>query len=581
LEEDQLKRYVRPLAALLLAVIGAFAIAACGGSSNSNSGGSTGTSTGSSGGSTGSSTSASTGSASGGTVNMVMGVFPDSLDPQFGYTTQSSEATWVTYTGLLTYKHANGAAGSTLIPGLATALPKATNGGKTYTLTLRKGQVYSDGKPVKASDFVYSTERAIKMPWGGSGQFIDPVIQGALAYSKGKAKSISGIKANDKTGKIVINLTSPYGAFPNVLAEPALGLIPANSAPFKNQPLNPPPGDGPYMIKNIVANQSFDVVPNPKYVPIPGIPKATVSVDVKVSSNVTANAESVLNNTADIFDWADTVPGSLLPQIKAKASSRYKLVDLGGSTYYFFLNSQEAPFNNQLAREAVVTGLNEEAYNRIGSGTLDPACFFLPPAIPGHPSGSCPYGTPGTGNLAKAKALLKKSGQEGAKVTVWSQERAPRQQWVTAYTQYLNQLGFKATQKPIADATYFQTVGELKLHPQTGFADWNQDFPNPVDFYGVLLDGHAILPTNNENFGEVNDPFVNKQIASLGKIPASELTAHASQWQKLDEYVAKKAYVAVFGYQKFPFFASDRMDYGSLAINPLYGWDFTSFKLNS
>jgi peptide/nickel transport system substrate-binding protein len=573
------KRYVRPLAALLLVAIAAIALAACGGSSNSNSGGSTGTSTGGSGG--GTSTSASTGGATGGTVNMVMGTFPDSLDPQFGYTTQSSEATWISYTGLLTYKHANGNAGSTLIPGLATALPKVTNGGKTYTLTLRKGQVYSDGKPVKASDFLFSTERAVKMPWGGSGQFIDPVIQGALAYSKGKAKTISGIKANDKTGKIVISLAQPYGAFPNVLAEPALGLVPTGSAPFKNQPLNPPPGDGPYMIKNIVANQSFSVVPNPKYVPIPGIPKANVSVNVKVSSNVTANAEAVLNNSADIFDWADTVPGSLIPQIKAKASTRYKLVNLGGSTYYFFLNSQEKPFNNQLAREAVVTGLNEEAYNRIGSGTLSPACFFLPPAIPGHPPGKCPYGTPGTGNLAKAKALMKQSGMIGQPVTVWSQERAPRQQWMTQFTQYLNQLGFKAKQKLIADATYFSTIGELKLHPQAGFADWNQDFPNPVDFYGVLLDGHAILPTNNENFGEVNDPVINKAVAKLGKIPTTQLQENASAWQKVDAYEAKKAYLAVFGYQKFPFFASDRMDYSALQINPLYGWDFTSFKLNN
>jgi peptide/nickel transport system substrate-binding protein len=579
------KRYVRSLAALLLVAIAAVVVAACGSSSSGGSkgGGSatssgSGTSTSSSGG--GTSTSGGSSSAAAGTVKMVMGVFPDSLDPQFGYTTQAAEADWVSYTGLTTYKHVNGTAGSTLIPGLATALPKVSDGGKTYTVTLRKGLKYSDGKPVKASDFAFAFERAVKLPWGGSGQFMTPVVQGATAYSKGKAKSISGILANDSTGKIVIHMTAPYGAFDNVLAEPALGLIPTGSAPFKNDPLHPPPGAGPYMIKNIVSNKSFQVVKNPYWKALPGIPTATDNVDVTVNANVTSNAESVLNNTADIFDWADTIPGSLLPQISAKASSRYKLVNLGGSTYYFFLNSQEPPFNNQLAREAVVTGLNEEAYNRIGSGTLAPGCFFLPPAIPGHPNTSCPYGTPGTGNLAKAKQLLKQSGQMGAKVTVWSQERAPRQQWVTAYTQYLNQLGFKATQKPIADATYFQTIGELKLHPQTGFADWNQDFPNPVDFYGVLLDGHAILPTNNENFGEVNDPKINDAVSKLGQIPSAQLQSNDSAWQKIDEYTAKKAYVAVFGYQKFPFFASSRMDYGSLAINPLYGWDFTSFKLN-
>jgi peptide/nickel transport system substrate-binding protein len=563
------------MAALLLLAIAALVISACGSSGNGGSGGS-GTKT--SGG--GTSTSSGGGSSSsGGTVQMVMGVFPDSLDPQFGYTTQAAEPDWVSYTGLLTYKHANGTAGATLIPGLATALPVLSDGGKTYTLTLRKGLKYSNGKPVQARDFLYSFERAVKIPWGGSGQFMTPVVVGASAFSKGKAKTISGIGANNATGKIVIHLTAPYGAFANVLAEPALGLIPFGSAPFKNEALNPPPGCGPYMIKNIVANKSFDVVKNPYWKPIPGIPSAQDSVHVTVSSNVSSNAEQVLNNSADIFDWADTIPGSLLPQIQAKASSRYKLENLGGSTYYFFLNSQEKPFNNQLAREAVVTGLNEAAFSRLGSGTLAPACFFLPPAIPGHPTGPCPYGTPGTGNMTKAKALLKQSGMEGAKVTVWTQERSPRLQWGTAYTQYLNQLGFKATQKEIADATYFQTVGELKLHPQTGFADWNQDFPDPVDFYGVLLDGHAILPTNNENFGEVNDPKINKAVAQLGQIPVTKLQQNSSQWQKIDEYVAKKAYVAVFGYQKFPFFASDRMNYSALKINPLYGWDFTSFQL--
>jgi len=511
---------------------------------------------------------------------MVEGVFPQSLDAGDDYTTQGAEINWVTYTGLTTYAHVNGIGGTKLIPGLATALPTITDGGKTYTATLRKGLVFSNGKPVTASDFAYTVERSIKIPWGGSGEFITPVIVGGTAFSTGKAKSVSGITTNNATGKIVIHLVAPYGAFDNVLAEPTLGIVPAGT-PFSNQPNHPPPGVGPYVTKNIVPGVSYSSDINPLWAKmnVPGIPAGHVNVNVKVSSNVASNALSVLNNTADIFDWADTIPGSLLPQIQTKAASRYKLVNLGGSTYYIFMNATKKPFSSQLAREAVMTGLNQDAMTRLGAGTLVPACFFLPPAVAGHPTAPCPYGTPGLGNLAKAKALVKQSGMEGQPVTVWSQERAPRQQWMTYYTQFLNQIGFKATQKLIADATYFTTVGELKLHPQTGFADWNQDFTNPVDFYGVLLDGHAILPTNNENFGEVNDPHVNAEVAKLGTIPTTQLQKNASQWQALDEYVAKKAYVAVFGYQKFPFFASDRINYGALVLSPIYGWDLTSFQL--
>jgi peptide/nickel transport system substrate-binding protein len=562
------RRHSRAATGAVLALASALVIAACGSSSSSSSSPSA-----SSSGSSGTST------AKSGTINYLFGTAPDSLDPQFGYTTQAAEPDWLSYTGVLTYAHANGTASTVLIPGLATALPKVTDGGKTYTMTLRKGLVFSNGKPVKASDFAWTIERAIKIPWGGSGQFMTNQIVGGDAFSKGKAKTISGIQTNDGTGQIVIHLNAPYGAFDNVLAFPAAGIVPSGT-PFKNQPNNPPPGVGPYMITNIVPNQSYSLVKNPQWTKmnIPGIPAGNLNINVKISSNVDSNALQVLNNQADVFDWTDTIPGSLLPQIQSQASDRYSKKVMN-STYYVFLNTQTKPFSSQLAREAVITGIDQNAMSRLGSGTLIPGCYFLPPGMIGHPTAACPYGNPASGgDLTKAKALVKQSGMAGAPVTVWSETRSPRQQWMTYYTSFLNQIGFKATQKVIADATYFTTIGNLKLNPQTGFADWNQDFPNPIDFY-LLLQKSAIQPTNNQNFGQVNDPQINTQSEALGKVPTSQLSSIATKWQALDEYVAKKAYVGTFGYQTFPAFTSNRIDLSSAKFTLLYGWDWSSFKL--
>src|SRR5215813_13376526 len=132
----------------------AIAVAACGSSSSNSSS----TNEKSAGG-----TATPAAAKNGGSVTLLMGTAPDFLDPQEGYTTQAAEFDWLSYTGLYTYAHKGGDQGGQVIPGLAQDFPKITNGGKTYTLTLRPNLKYSDGKAVKASDFPYTIQRALKL----------------------------------------------------------------------------------------------------------------------------------------------------------------------------------------------------------------------------------------------------------------------------------------------------------------------------------------------------------------------------------------------------------------------------------
>jgi peptide/nickel transport system substrate-binding protein len=566
--------------AVALAVAGALAlgVGACGGSSSNDNNGNNGggnSSSNSGGGNTSSS------SGAGGHVTVVQGTAPDYLDPQEGYTTQAANAMWISYTPLYTYAHKAGSAGGQVIPGIAQDFPQISNGGKKYTLTIRQGLKYSDGKAVKASDFPFTVQRVLKVKWGGA-SFITAYIKGAADYAAGKAKDISGIQADDASGKITIELTQPYGAFLNVLAFPNMGLVPQGS-PMKTVTTDPlPPGVGPYMVKNIVPNRSYDIVRNPNWTDntIPGIPAGHVDVSVKIASNTQTEAEQVLNNTADVFDWGDQIPPSLMPQVKSQASDRFKLVP-SLSTYYFFMNVTNKPFSSQLAREAVVTALDRRAISRLNGGNFIETCWFLPAGMVGHPSGQCPYGDPkGQPNIAKAKQLVQQSGMAGTEVTVWGQNRDPRKEFTAYYTDLLNKIGFKAKQKVIADTQYFPTIGNLKLHPQTGFADWNQDFPNPSDFY-LLLDKNTIQDTNNENPGEVSDPHIQSELAFLNKVPASKLQSVASRWAALDEYTAKKAYAAVYGQDQKPMFYSNKIDFPQVVFHPLFGTDYTSLQLKS
>ncbi len=179
-----MRKYKRPLWAAV-AVVMALAVAACGSSgSSSSSGGSSATTSSSS-----SSGASSSGGKTGGTATVVEGTFPQSLDPSIDFTTQGGEVHWLTYLGPYSFAHASGTAGTQIIPSVAQALPTVSDGGKTYTFTIRSGLKYSDGTPVKASDLTFAIERDLKLGWSAA-SFLTTTIAGASDYAKGKAKTV-------------------------------------------------------------------------------------------------------------------------------------------------------------------------------------------------------------------------------------------------------------------------------------------------------------------------------------------------------------------------------------------------------
>ena len=181
-------------------------------------------------------------------INVALTSFPDYVDPQLSYTVEGWEVLWNVYTPLLTYKHAKGKDGTQVVPGLAEDMPEISPDGKTYKLKLRPNMKYSDGTPIKASDFAYAIQRLFKADSGGS-VFYD-VIDGATDYADGKAQNISGIKTDDNTGDITITLKEPNGTFENVLGLMFAAPVPPTTPLDKDATNKPPPASGPFMISS-------------------------------------------------------------------------------------------------------------------------------------------------------------------------------------------------------------------------------------------------------------------------------------------------------------------------------------------
>ena len=550
---------LRSLMALALALVVALAVAACGGDDNDS-------------GDSGKSGEEGTPAAkTGGEAQVAHTSYPDYMDPALSYTQDGWFAQWTVYTPLLSYEHKEGAEGAKLIPGLAEALPEVSEDGTTYTLKLREGLKFSDGKPVTPEDFEHTIKRVLTLESGGSAFYLG--IDGAEKYVKdGKPKAdIAGIQGDEATGEIVIKLKEADGSFPYVLAMNFAGIVPKDT-PFENMSKEPPVGVGAFTLENVRQNRGYELVKNKEFPEIPGIPQAKLDkVTATVIKNERRQTQDIIANK---LDYAIDPP--LPDQLRvAKEQHKDRFEEyVTNSTYYYFLNTKVAPFNKKEAREAVNLAVDKRALARLFGGLLEPGCNFLPPGMQGYEKVEpCPWGDPTQApDVEKAKQLVKDAGLEGEKVEVYGNDESPSRPTVEYLADVLNQIGFDAKPEIVEASVYFQAIGNQKTKAQAGFANWFQDFPHPRNFM-FLVDPASIQDTNNQNFGNVDDPKIREQLAEANKLPIEEA---ASIYSEVDKYVVDNAYVVPYGHRKLVNFVSDRVDFENCVVtHPVYQLDLT------
>ena len=158
--------------AALAVVIG---IAGCGGGASGAGTGATGTPGGSVG-VTGGTSGGTTGGAfdaahEGGTLHLLAESAGGTLDPQVNYTLQYWQLYQGVYDQLVTFARVGGQASNTIVPDLATAMPAVTDGGETYTFTLRSGIKFSNGQALTVADVLASFQRLFKVASPNAGSW--------------------------------------------------------------------------------------------------------------------------------------------------------------------------------------------------------------------------------------------------------------------------------------------------------------------------------------------------------------------------------------------------------------------------
>jgi YVTN family beta-propeller protein len=513
------------------------------------------------------------------TVASATSSLPGSLgiDPASADVTSTVQAETLVYGGLVGFRRTGGVAGLALVPDLARTLPRPTDGGLTYTFTLRPGIRYSTGALVQA-DIRRGVQRALTL--AAEGAYYAHIEGGPNCRAHPPACDLSrGVVSDERTRRVTFHLTTPD---PDFLAELTRFVYPTPQGTPMTKLKVPLPGTGPYMITGYrPGEKQFTLTRNPhfrqwSYAAQPAgypdkivwkhVPKLSTAVADVVAGR--ADLVSITNSTGDLHvaaDLARKYPAQLHP------ASWFQ-------TTFAVLNTAVAPFDDARVRKAVNYAVDRNKLVDILGGQIlaSATCQVLPPNFPGYQP-YCPYTTPSADggyhgpDLATARRLVAASGTNGTPVTVVGPGINP------AYDAYfvtlLNKLGYRATLREFPDfASYADYVYDSRKHVQiAAYLYWATDFPSPSNSFAGLS-CQAFVPANsaaNSNLGAYCNPQLDLLARHALAAQTTDPTGSRRLWAQVDRMVTDDAAVVATVNGKIENFVSTRV--GNFQSNPQLG----------
>ncbi|MEV6178103.1 ABC transporter substrate-binding protein [Streptomyces sp. NPDC052016] len=499
---------------------------------------------------------------------------------------------------LVTNKPEPGKAGAELTPDLATGLAKITDGGKTYTYTLRDGITWEDGKPITSKDIKYGIERVWAQDvLSGGPTYLKEVLDPTGAY-KGPYKDTSadklGLKAietpDDKT--IIFKLPKANSDFEEMLglisASPVrqdkdtkskYGLRPFSSGPYKFESYNP--GKDLTLVRNDQWKQASD--PIRKAYPD--------KITVKFFSNANELDQRLINGDLDM----DINQTGMSPQGRTTALKQHKAnLDnpVSGYIRYAVFPQSVAPFNNIECRKAVILGADHVSLQTARGGPVaggDIGTNMLPPQVPGSEGQKYdPYELAGankSGNVAKAKEALKACGQpNGFKTTIAVRNNKPAEVATAQSLQAsLKKIGITAEIDQYDGSQTSSIIGSPSNVKKKGYGiiimGWGADFPS-VQGYGLpLWNSKYILESGNNNYALINDKTIDGLFDTY--VNTLDDAGKAKIATEINHKVMEGAYYLPFVFERFLNWRGSRLAnvYTSDGYSGMY--DFVNLGLKS
>jgi len=555
-----------------LAAFGAAAalmLAACSssGSSSSSSGGGTGSAAGPAYGA-GITSVVNPSTHKGGTLTFDWRSAPDSFDP--GNTYYASVWDFARYysTALMTFKNCPGTCGKTLVPALATAPGVASDNGLTWTYHIKSGVKFQDGTPVTSQDVKYAVERTFDrgvLP-NGPNYFATLLGGNAASYPgpyKDRSKNLMGLTAitTPDSTTVVFHLAKPFSDMDYLLTIPQSAPVPPNKdtgASYQTHIVS----TGPYEFQSYQLNKTAVLVPNPQWTAsmFPTVSQLPSKIVVNMNMNPNDVDNRLLAGDAQV-DFAGTgVQAAARAKILANPTLKAQSDDpVTGFGWFFYIDSQVAPFTNLACRQAVEYAANHVTLQNAYGGPVaggDIGSTVMPPTVAGYKKFDLYEATTKTqGDPTAAKQKLQACGQPNGFSTgiAYRSDRPTETQGAQALQQALSAVGIKATLHGFPTATYYTNFAGVPKYMSShnigiAFGGWGADWPDGYGFLSQLVNGAAIVPAGNTNVGMLNDPVVNNLFKQAAGI--TDATQRNAIWGQIDMEVMKQAVIVPIVYAK-------------------------------
>jgi peptide/nickel transport system substrate-binding protein len=474
----------------------------------------------------------------GGTLHLLSTSKEISLDPAKSQNLGTSTIHLV-LRGLTSWKTSTDKAAE-IVPDLATDTGKVSDGGKTWTYTLKPGLKYADGSPIVAADIKYGVERSFAPELSGGLGYHKALLVGGDKYTGPyKGKELASIETPDDS-TIVFKLSKPFGDWPWIASMPAFSPVPKKADTDPAHYGEKPVASGPYQVKSYAPGSKLELERNPNWDKTSdpartGLPDSIV-FDMGLQADV-VNQRLIADSGDDKFaaSTGTSVPAALIPRVTGDPAVKARVATSpSGALEYLAMNNKRPALANPAVRKAIQYAVDKQAVQVAEGGPEyggEIATTLITPGMDGYSKFDL-YPAPPAGDPEKAKSMLAAAGVKNLSLVIAAD--ADNTKPAEAIQQGLKRAGITVTIKPYDSDTLTDVTTGPKGDYDLTVSSWLPDFPSAIGNIQPLF-ASSEIGNGGYNMSRYSNPKVDAAIAAATGEP--DPAKAAAQWGALDKQI--------------------------------------------